>query len=56
MEERFRRALWKALNTPPKHRTAQTTKPKARIKGAGSQREDARLRRRAIVDQVIHNE
>jgi len=27
MEERFQRAL-KALNTPPKHRTAPTPKPK----------------------------
>jgi hypothetical protein len=35
MEERFQRALRKALNTPPKHRTAPTTKPKERPASKG---------------------
>jgi hypothetical protein len=30
MAERFQRALRKALNTPPKHRTAPTPKTKER--------------------------
>ena len=30
MKERFQRALRKALNTPPKHRTAPTPKGKER--------------------------
>jgi hypothetical protein len=30
MAERFQRALRKALNTPPKHRSAPTTKAKER--------------------------
>jgi hypothetical protein len=30
MEERFQRALQRALNTPPKHRTAATSKTKER--------------------------
>jgi hypothetical protein len=32
MEERFQRALRKALNTPPKHRSAPTPKAKETIK------------------------
>ena len=45
MEERFQRALRKALNTPPKHRSAPARKAKERpcIKGARSQGEDAEL-------------
>jgi hypothetical protein len=35
MEERFQRALRKALNTPPKHRTARTPKPKERPASKG---------------------
>ena len=45
MEERFQRALRKALNTPPKHRSAPTPKSKEQtgVKGARSQGEDAQL-------------
>jgi hypothetical protein len=35
MAERFQRALRKALNTPPKHRTAPTPKPKERPASKG---------------------
>ena len=35
MEERFQRALRKALNTPPKHRTARTPKTKERPASKG---------------------
>jgi hypothetical protein len=35
MEERFQRALRKALNTPPKHRTAATPKAKERPASKG---------------------
>jgi hypothetical protein len=35
MEERFQRALRKALNTPPKHRTAPKLKPKERPASKG---------------------
>jgi hypothetical protein len=35
MAERFQRALRKALNTPPKHRTAPTPKPKERTASKG---------------------
>ena len=35
MEERFQRALPKALNTPPKHRTARMPKPKERPASKG---------------------
>jgi hypothetical protein len=35
MEERFQRALRKALNTPPKHRTASTPKTKERPASKG---------------------
>src|SRR5882762_8242204 len=35
MEERFQRALRKALNTPPKHRSAPTLKPKERPPSKG---------------------
>jgi hypothetical protein len=35
MEERFQRALRKALNTPPKHRTAPMPKPKERPASKG---------------------
>jgi hypothetical protein len=35
MEERFQRALRKALNTPRKHRTAPTPKPKERPASKG---------------------
>jgi hypothetical protein len=35
MEERFQRALRKALNTPPKHRTAPTPKTKERPASKG---------------------
>jgi hypothetical protein len=35
MEERFRRALRDALNTPPKHRTAATPKVKERPASKG---------------------
>jgi hypothetical protein len=35
MEERFQRALRKALNTPPKHRTAPMPKPKERPASRG---------------------
>jgi hypothetical protein len=36
MEERFQRALRKALNTPPKHRTAPTPKTKERPASKGA--------------------
>ncbi len=35
MAERFQRALQKALNTPPKHRSAPTQKPKERPASKG---------------------
>ena len=35
MEERFQRALRKALNTPPKHRSAPTQKTKERPASKG---------------------
>jgi hypothetical protein len=35
MEERFQRALRKALNTPAKHRLAPTPKPKERPASKG---------------------
>jgi hypothetical protein len=35
MAERFQRALRKALNTPPKHRSAPTTKAKERPASKG---------------------
>jgi hypothetical protein len=35
MEERFQRALRKALNTPPKHRTARAPKTKERPASKG---------------------
>jgi hypothetical protein len=35
MAERFQRALRKALNTPPKHRTALTPKAKERPASKG---------------------
>jgi hypothetical protein len=35
MAERFQRALRKALNTPPKHRTAPTPKTKERPASKG---------------------
>jgi hypothetical protein len=35
MAERFQRALQKALNTPPKHRTSPTPKPKERPASKG---------------------
>ena len=35
MEERFQRALRKALNTPPKHRAAPASKPKERPASKG---------------------
>jgi hypothetical protein len=35
MEERFQRALRKALNTPPKHRTSPTPKIKERPASKG---------------------
>jgi len=35
MSGRFQRALRKALNTPPKHRSAPTPKPKARPASKG---------------------
>lgn len=35
MAERFQRALRKALNTPPKHRTAPTPKTKERSASKG---------------------
>ena len=35
MVERFQRALRRALNTPPKHRTAPTPKPKERPASKG---------------------
>jgi len=35
MEERFQRALRKALNTPPKHRSAPTPKAKERPASKG---------------------
>jgi hypothetical protein len=35
MAERFQRALRKALNTPPKHRSAVTPKPKERPASKG---------------------
>ena len=35
MEQRFQRALRKALNTPPKHRTAPTPKAKERPASKG---------------------
>jgi hypothetical protein len=35
MAERFQRALRKALNTPPKHRTARAPKPKERTASKG---------------------
>jgi hypothetical protein len=35
MAERFQRALRKALNTPPKHRTSPTPKPKERPASKG---------------------
>ena len=35
MEERFQRALRKALNTPPQHRLAPIPKPKARPASKG---------------------
>jgi hypothetical protein len=35
MAERFQRALRKALNTPPKHRTAPTPKTKERPTSKG---------------------
>jgi hypothetical protein len=35
MEERFQRALRKALNTPPKHRPAPTSKAKERPASKG---------------------
>jgi hypothetical protein len=35
MSERFQRALWNALNTPPKHRTRTVPKAKERPASKG---------------------
>lgn len=35
MAERFQRGLQRALNTPPKHRSADTPKPKDRLASKG---------------------